>query len=1065
MKKILLLAFFAALALQQAVAQGAKTTPPVSGPEPAYERLQVKPWPGKADVPPASNPFGLPRAEYKPVGPLALPAQPTGETIEIERDANGMPIFFRGRTAASGNASAAEPIGERALAYLTSLQPAGIAQPESEFVVRRAERDEQGNWHVRLEQVFHGVSVYGAEVIAHTQNGAFELLNGRYFPTPRLSSVTPAISAETAAQRVAQHIGAVKTNWTDEDRLLVGGKEVQTELVVYHHAHDLDAEQLAWHVVIYPDLLHRKVYFVDAQTGAVLHHFDHTCKMGGNDRCDHHAAEETPAPVSAMTHNHLKLEIQRSNLSEVSPAVLGGPVTASGLDLKNVNRTFGAWMEGNTNFLVDASQPMFNTGASQMPGSPVGGIITLDAQNTSPEVQSTFKYSLVTSGSLIFNNKNAVSTHWNAIQSYNYYLSTHGRNSIDGTGGNIISLFNVSEANGTGMDNAFWNGAAMWYGNGNTKFFELARGLDVGAHEMTHGVIEKTANLEYQYESGALNESFADVFAVCVDRDDWQIGEDVVRPGSTTNNCLRDLQFPNNGTPSQPKQVSEQYIGPLNNGGVHINSGIPNRAFYLFASNPAVGLDRAEKVYYKALRDYLVKSSKFVDCRLAVIQAANDLYGSAVANVAANAFTTVGIEGSQGGNYLGVLAQNPGIGLVACKTNNGATLDLLAGGGGLIGSIYGGGTGKRVASRPSASDNGQQIVFVNEEGHIIGIDLTFNNPTFNFQSYELSFFPEWRSAAISKDGRFLAALTTVANNRVYVFDLADPLGASQVFFLYNPTYTTGQITGEVRYADVLEFDYSGEYIMYDAFNELTNNQGTDLSYWDIGFLNFWKNNAFTGNNPFISKLFSGLPPKSSVGNPVFAQTAPFVIALDYIDGIEDRYDVLGANIQTGDVDYLVYDNGELGWPSYTKLDENLVFQRTVNASTNLYVRTVAPNRIQGTGTSAPLLNAGRDWGRWFAYGTRSLMVDTDAPVASALQLTAAPNPATDAVRLSFEMPQSGAAQVVVSDLLGRSVLQQSWSLPAGVQQLDLNLGGLSAGTYTVRLLAAGTGATLKVVKQ
>jgi len=1049
MKKILLLVFIAAFALQQAAAQGAKTTPPVKGQEPAPERLQVKPWPGKSNVPPAANPFGLPRANYQPVGPLALPAQPVADNIEITRAENGMPIFFRGRTAASESADATKAIGERALDYLASLQPAGIAQPGAEFVAKRAEQDEQGNWHVRLEQVFQGVPVYGAELVAHTRNGAFERLNGRYFPTPRLAGTIPAVSAETAVQQVVQHIGVVKTDWTDKERLLVGGKEVQTELVVYHHEHNLDAELLAWHVVIYPNFLHRKVYFVDARTGAVVHHFDHTCNMGGGERCEGHAADhqhdtETPAPAPAPT--------------------VAGPVVASGLDLKNVNRTFGAWMEGNINYLEDASQPMFNPGASQMPSNPVGVIVTLDAQNTSPEVQSTFNYSLVTSGSLVFNNKNAVSTHWNAIQSYNYYLSTHGRNSIDGTGGNILSLFNVAEANGTSMGNAFWNGAAMWYGNGDATFFELARGLDVGGHEMTHGVIEKTANLEYQYESGALNESFADVFAVCIDRTNWRIGEDVVRPGATPNNCLRDLQFPNNGFPSQPKQVSEQYIGPQNNGGVHINSGIPNRAFYLFASNAAVGLDKAEKVYYKALRDYLVKSSKFVDCRLAVIQAANDLYGGAVANAAADAFTTVGIVGSQGGNYLGELTPNPGIGLVVCKTNNSATLDLVLGGGAVLGSMYGQ-PGKRIASRPSVSDDGQQIVFVNEEGHIIGIDLTFNNPNFTYQSYEVSFFPEWRSAAISKDGRFLAALTSTENNRIYVFDLADPLGASQAFFLYNPTYTTGQITGEVRYADVLEFDYSGEYIMYDAYNELNNGQGEDLSYWDIGFLNFWKNNNFTGQTPFISKLFSGLPPKSSVGNPVFAQTAPFVIALDYIDGIEDRYDVLGANIETGDVDFLVYDNGELGWPSYTKLDDQLLFQRTIGASRNLYLRTVAPNRIQGTGTSAPLLVTGRDWGRWFAFGSRSLMVDTDTPAAAALQLTATPNPTTDALRLSFAMPQSGTVQIAVFDLLGRVVQQQSSTLPAGTNQLDLNLQGLPAGTYAVRLLAAGTGATLKVMKQ
>ncbi|MBK9336694.1 MAG: M4 family metallopeptidase [Lewinellaceae bacterium] len=1045
MRKILLLVFAAAFTLQQAAAQSAKTTPPVQGPEPAPERLKMQPWPGKSAVPPAANPFGLPRSNYKPIGPLAVPGQSAAPNIAIERGENGLPIFFRGRTAASENQNAGTPAETRALAYLASLQPAGIARPDAEFVATRTELDEQGNWHVRLEQVFQNVPVYGAELIAHTQNGAFELLNGRYFPTPRIATVVPAVSMENAVQKVAQHIGSVKNTWTNEERLLVGGQEVQSKLVVYHHAHNLDAEVLAWHIVIYPDLLHRKVYFVDAGTGAIIHHFDHTCNMGEGDRCESHAAGQPATPTISATS---------------ATVALAGPVTASGLDLKNENRSFGAWMEGSTIYMEDAGQPMFNPGASQMPSNPVGVIITLDAKNTSPEVQSTFEYALVSSGSMVFNNKNAVSTHWNAIQSYDYYRITHGRNSIDGNGGNIISLFNVSEPNGDPMGNAFWNGAAMWYGNGDATFFELARGLDVGGHEMTHGVIEKTANLEYQYESGALNESFADVFAVCIDRDDWKMGEDVVRPGATTNNCLRDLEFPNNGTPSQPKQVSEQYQGTQDNGGVHINSGIPNRAFYLFASNAAVGLDKAEKVYYKALRDYLVKSSKFVDCRLAVIQAANDLYGATVANAAAAAFTTVGIVGNQGGNYLGELAVNPGVDLILCNTINGQNLDLAVSSGTILGTIYNQG----VISRPSVSDNGQQVVFVNDEGHVIGIDLSYNGPNIDFQSYEISLSPEWRSAAISKNGRFLAALTTIENNRVYIFDLADPLGASQTFFLYNPTYTTGQITGEVRFADVLEFDYSGEYLMYDAYNELNNGQGEDLSYWDIGFLQFWENDNFTGPTPFISKLFSGLPPNSSVNNPTFAKNAPYVMAFDYLDGVDNTYHILGANTETGDVDYIVTNNGELGWPNYNRLDNAVMYQRTAGATRNLYLKTVDASRIQGQGTSVGLVQ-NRDWGAWFANGNRSLQVDTDEASAAALQLTAAPNPTSDAVRLSFTMPQSGAAHIFVADLLGRTVQQQEWTLPQGETRLDLSLQGLPSGTYLVRLVAAGTGATMKIVKQ
>lgn len=91
------------------------------------------------------------------------------------------------------------------------------------------------------------------------------------------------------------------------------------------------------------------------------------------------------------------------------------------------------------------------------------------------------------------------------------------------------------------MGNAFWNGQAMFYGNGDNAFQPLAKGLDVAGHEMTHGVVEGTANLEYQGKSGALNQSFADIFGVMIDRDDWKIGEDVVKTSAFPSGALRSM--------------------------------------------------------------------------------------------------------------------------------------------------------------------------------------------------------------------------------------------------------------------------------------------------------------------------------------------------------------------------------------------------------------------------------------------------------------------------------------------------------------------------------------------
>ena len=240
-------------------------------------------------------------------------------------------------------------------------------------------------------------------------------------------------------------------------------------------------------------------------------------------------------------------------------------------------------------------------------------IWTIDGNGGTPARQSSFNPLHVTSTNNTWGDRRAVSAHFNGEEAYNYFRATHNRNSVNAQGGNITSFYNIAEEDGSDMDNAFWNGAHIYYGNGAQAFTSsLAKSLDVAGHEMSHGVVQTTANLRYQGESGALNESFADVFAAMIDRDDWQIGEDIVNPQIFRSGALRDLSDPRNGGNSlndngyQPDHYDIRFTGSQDNGGVHINSGIPNRAFFLFATNSAVGKDRAEQVFYRALDNYLV---------------------------------------------------------------------------------------------------------------------------------------------------------------------------------------------------------------------------------------------------------------------------------------------------------------------------------------------------------------------------------------------------------------------------------------------------------------------------
>lgn len=259
----------------------------------------------------------------------------------------------------------------------------------------------------------------------------------------------------------------------------------------------------------------------------------------------------------------------------------------------------------------------------------------------------------------------AQAAHDGAGKVYDYYFSKFQRDSVDGQGGMLISTVHYG-SDPADAENAAWIGELqqMIYGDGGRIFKPLSYGLDVVGHEFTHGVIGSTAGLEYQSQSGALNESYADVFGALIDRGNWYIGEAVIKSPPFPQPYLRSLEDPNmrgsfdprdplSGV-GQPKHVDEYARLPVSrrgdNGGVHINSGIPNYAAYLIGQR--IGPDKLEQIYYRALTQYLGPDSQFIDAARATVRAAQDLY----ANVPADAqnvrdgFTGVGLNVGGGNN-------------------------------------------------------------------------------------------------------------------------------------------------------------------------------------------------------------------------------------------------------------------------------------------------------------------------------------------------------------------------------------------------------------------------------
>ncbi|ERI92596.1 bacillolysin family protein [Clostridiales bacterium oral taxon 876 str. F0540] len=246
----------------------------------------------------------------------------------------------------------------------------------------------------------------------------------------------------------------------------------------------------------------------------------------------------------------------------------------------------------------------------------------------------------------------AVDVHYNTALVYNFYKNNFNRNSFDNNGTTLKStvLARDPQYPNEPLDNAFWNGSQMVYGDGSGTYFKhIGSALDVVGHEFTHAITDRTANLAYENQSGALNESFSDVFGYFIEGqpNDWLMGEDVYTP-ETSGDALRSLADPT--LYNQPAHMNQYQNLPNTQagdwGGVHTNSGIPNKAFYIAATSINDNA-KLQQVYYRALTQYLTQYSQFVDARNALVQAANDLYpGTTIAQSISDAFAQVGIGAS-----------------------------------------------------------------------------------------------------------------------------------------------------------------------------------------------------------------------------------------------------------------------------------------------------------------------------------------------------------------------------------------------------------------------------------
>ena len=288
--------------------------------------------------------------------------------------------------------------------------------------------------------------------------------------------------------------------------------------------------------------------------------------------------------------------------------------------------------------------------ASLLPATPgTSARRIFDSQNTG----STRLKIIREEGAMSLNDADANAAYDNGGIVRDYFKTILGWNSINDDGLDLI--FNVHYM--VKYNNAFWDGEQMAFGDGDgVNFQNFVRALDVTGHELTHGVVQYTANLEYKGQSGALNEHFADVFGTAIKQwaaketektANWLIGE-ICTMGKYKGKAVRSMKAPADTTivlSAQPENMSKIFKGTADNGGVHINSGIPNKAFYLVSMN--IGTQKAAKLWFETLK-ILKPTSKFTDFYKALtkttkILVTNNTLPTTTQTSIAKAFKTVGI--------------------------------------------------------------------------------------------------------------------------------------------------------------------------------------------------------------------------------------------------------------------------------------------------------------------------------------------------------------------------------------------------------------------------------------
>lgn len=474
----------------------------------------------------------------------------------------------------------------------------GLVNPTAELAVRQSRVDERGVTHIRFNQLYRGVPVFEGEAISHVGP------KGDVTVTSALRSglsvdTTPRLAQPEAGEKALDFVGA-----TGRNQILANDLQVLP-------SDRTGSEHLVWHVVVFVenkfDETSQTDVFIDAHDGSLVWSFD--------------SLESSAAVGTGKTMY----------------------VGDQSIDTDSASGTYS---------LTDDTRG--------------GGNYTCDQRNRTGGRCNSITSSSNVFGNNVKDNSNRATAgadaHYGLQATWDYYANMFGRNGINGAGRKTYSRVHY----GNNYQNAFWSNSCfcMTYGDGGSTFYPLVS-IDVAGHEMSHGVMSTEANLTYSGESGGLNESNSDIFGTMVeyavgsslDVPDYWIGERIYKSNwssggtvYTQTKALRYMDDPHKDGTSPACWSSS--LGSLD---VHYSSGPNNHMFYLLAeggtskcnsnSVSGIGRDKAARIWYKAITDYMTSSTNYHGARTAALSAAAALYGSGSAeyNAVNAAFAAINV--------------------------------------------------------------------------------------------------------------------------------------------------------------------------------------------------------------------------------------------------------------------------------------------------------------------------------------------------------------------------------------------------------------------------------------